>query len=120
MEHPPVPSLVLSCARKVTNKNRTETLIVHCKTRKIGSLSPRGLERKTDGQRKSQPKSPQVLREHTRKQKGRRARGRVGAFGRHVPKQVVSEPMLRAPALSGDAKGRGAEVWLTTGFSTRV
>lgn len=65
MEHPPVPSLVLSCARKVTNKNRTETLIVHCKTRKIGSLSPRGLERKTDRQRKSQPKSPQVLREHS-------------------------------------------------------
>lgn len=36
----------------------------------------------------------------------------------------MSKPMFRAmklsPALSGDAEGRGAEVWLMIGFSTRV
>lgn len=58
------------------------------------------------------------------KQKRSRAPGWMGGFERQVTKEVVSPPMFRAikssPALSGDAEGSGAEVWLTIGFSTRV
>lgn len=81
MEHPPVPSLVLSCGRIATNKNRTEMLIIHCKMKKIGSLSSRGLERKTGRYRKSQRKVPRMLREHSAGHKEAEKETRPGPNG---------------------------------------